>query len=40
MNHESKREKRKKLIVRIACLALAALRVIGRVYLALSFLFA
>lgn len=35
----SKRQKRKLLIVRIACLALAALMVLGTAYLALSSLF-
>ena len=39
MSNENKREKRKKLIVRIVCFGLAALMVIGSVYLALSFMF-
>lgn len=36
MDNMSKRQKRKVLIVRIACLVLAALMVFGTVYLAIS----
>ena len=39
MNKMSKREKRKKLIVRITCLVLAGLMFLGTAYAALSFLF-
>lgn len=39
MEKMSKSQKRKVLIVRIVCFALAALMVLGSAYLALSFLF-
>lgn len=37
MNKMSKRERRKKLIVRITCLVLAGLMVVGVAYTALAF---